>query len=77
MRDAVATLLLLFFACGEDRAPDARPAAAPIQTPADLVAALNRYRKEDGATPLQRSDVLERAAAGHAQEMGRLGYFGN
>ena len=69
--------LLLILACGQEAAEQPQRAPTVIRTRAQLLAALNAFRKKGGAADLLQSDILERAAAGHAQEMMRLGYFGS
>jgi len=59
--------LLLLTACGE-REPPREP---------DFVDLLNGYRRAAGVAAVSKDEVLARAAAAHAAEMARLGYFGH
>ena len=68
----VAVCLLLLAACGEQESPQAPPRAP------DFVDLLNGYRRAAGvATEVSKDEVLARAAAAHAAEMERLGYYGH
>ncbi len=63
----LAACLSLLAACGKREPP-----RAP-----DLVDLLNGYRRAAGVAAVSKDEVLARAAAAHAAEMERLGYYGH
>jgi uncharacterized protein YkwD len=74
-------LRLLVFVVGVCLLFAAAPAAAATQVTrdpqlgAEIAAAINDLRRENGLSDLRTSRALTRAARAHASSMGRLGYF--
>ena len=73
----ITALALAAAGCGKEAEAPAPAPSGPdaIGSPDELLEALDRYRARNGLRSLRRKESLMRAAAGHAEEMGRLGYF--
>jgi uncharacterized protein YkwD len=73
---AIALTLLSVFAAGAGAASKpARTLAAADQLESQVLAELNKIRRQHGLTPLRLSRPLSAAADAHSRAMGTLGFF--